>query len=238
MCTVSLFPLLDEAYGFILTSNRDEEIGRETNPPKLVEEDTCMMLYPKDMLAGGTWIGVSDRKRTVCLMNGGFQPHVRESNYRLSRGVVVKDLLAAKDLLYEIQHYNYKGIEPFTVIIADWNQQLSFFELVWDGNNIHLKDLPLKEYIWSSSPLYNDDMKSLRETWFKDLKMNKGLTQDSILEFHHDAGVGDTSVDLIMDRGFIKTRSVTQVVCRNGTIEFLYEDLLSGTITSKNWDLK
>lgn len=237
MCTVSLFPLLEQDSGFILTSNRDEAIGRETNPPELFRENGCVMLYPKDVLAGGTWIGVSDRKRTVCLMNGGFQSHTRQSNYRLSRGVVVKDLLAAEDIQDKIHQYNFEGIEPFTVIIVDWSKRLTFLELVWDGDKAHFKDLPIKDYIWSSSSLYNECMKSQRETWFENLKMKEGLTQVSILEFHHNAGIGDKAVDLVMDRGFLKTRSITQVIFKNGQIEFLYEDLLSGRVTSKNMEL-
>ena len=52
------------------------------------------MLFPKDKTAGGSWIGVSDKNRVLCVLNGGFAFHQRQSFYRLSRGVVMRDLLA------------------------------------------------------------------------------------------------------------------------------------------------
>ena len=44
-------------------------------------------------MAGGTWIGLSDKKRLVCLLNGGYEIHEREASYRVSRGVIVKEVL-------------------------------------------------------------------------------------------------------------------------------------------------
>ena len=77
MCTITLFPLSGIKKGFVLTSNRDEVSGRQTLPPDFSENKGRKMLFPKDGVAGGTWIGVSDRQRLVCLMNGGFEKHQR-----------------------------------------------------------------------------------------------------------------------------------------------------------------
>lgn len=91
MCTITFTPISN--HGFILTSNRDEAPGRETLPPEIYNEDGVKLLYPKDAVAGGTWIGVSDRKRVASLMNGGFVAHEPKQSYRKSRGVVLKDIL-------------------------------------------------------------------------------------------------------------------------------------------------
>ena len=56
-----------------------------------------LFCFPKDAAAGGTWIGVSEKKRLICLLNGGFTAHTREESYRLSRGVVVTQLLSAEN---------------------------------------------------------------------------------------------------------------------------------------------
>ena len=69
MCTVTYLPLGD--HNFILTSNRDVAPKRETTPPKEYNEVGVKLTYPKDKLAGGTWIGVSEKKRLICLLNGG-----------------------------------------------------------------------------------------------------------------------------------------------------------------------
>ncbi len=237
MCTISLVINSEENSGFILTSNRDEAPGRETFPPDFYTVNNTRLLFPKDAVAGGTWIGVSEIKRVVCLMNGGFESHIRADNYRVSRGVVVKDILAAEDPLLEIKSYNFQGIEPFTLILADWKKELFFYELVWDGAELHSKKLSLKNHIWSSSPLYSSEMKNLREAWFEKLQVEKNLTYQNLWDFHHSAGAGNKNFDLVMDRGFIKTKSITQIIKTSEKIRMIYEDLQKEKISEKEFDI-
>ena len=75
MCTVTYFPLGKN--DFILTSNRDETPFRKTIPPKKYLENGVELTYPKDELAGGTWIGTSSKNRLVCVLNGAFIKHKR-----------------------------------------------------------------------------------------------------------------------------------------------------------------
>lgn len=230
MCTVSLVPRPKGEKEFILTSNRDEAPGRKTSPP--IEEfyKGTKLLFPKDELAGGTWIGLSEHQRLICLMNGGFENHNRLDKYRLSRGIVVKDLLCAPIFSDVITNYNFSGIEPFTIIMADWKRELIFTELVWDGNLLHNKSLPPESLIWSSSPLYSSEMKMLREKWFQDFHGTTEISAEEMWKFHHSAGIGDKNIDLIMDRGFIKTKSVTQITTSSEGTKMKYEDLQENKI--------
>merc|ERR1711916_286128 len=75
MCTVTYLPL--ENNNFIFTSNRDETPLRKTMPPKKYLENGVELTYPKDELAGVTWIGTSEKQRLVCILNGGFENHKR-----------------------------------------------------------------------------------------------------------------------------------------------------------------
>src|SRR3989339_307952 len=120
MCTVTFLPLSNT--DFILTSNRDEQRLRETLPPKIYEVDGVEMLFPKDKVAGGTWIGVSSKKRLVCVMNGGFQKHKRKDNYTKSRGLIAKELLKENSLQPYLENLDLLGVEPFTMVIVDWNK--------------------------------------------------------------------------------------------------------------------
>lgn len=230
MCTISLIYNEEFPADFCLTSNRDETPGRKTLPPEVYTANGRELLFPKDALAGGTWIGVSDQKRLLCIMNGGFTTHKRKPPYRLSRGLVVLDLLAAEDFLVEIKNYNLDGIEPFTLVTCDWKNGLVFYEVVWDGSKKHLKELPLKNHIWSSSPLYSSEMKKLRERWFKKIQKEKVLSPKNLWDFHHSAGIGDKEIDLVMDRGFVKTKSITQVIKTSEGTKMIYEDLQKGKI--------
>ena len=225
MCTVTLIPHLNKENSFILTSNRDEAAEREALPPDFYSEHGVRMLYPKDKLAGGTWIGLSERKRLICLLNGEFKPHVRKDSYRLSRGVVVKDLLEAIHIDKTLENYNFNNIEPFTIVSVDWNKKLRFLELVWDGETIHYKDLGLKSHIWSSSPLYTSEMKMRREEWFREFQKKNPIDAESLWNFHVSAGVGDPEIDVIMDRGFIKTQNITQIENIQGKPKMRFMDL-------------
>lgn len=231
MCTVTLTPLAGDNKAFILTSNRDEAPGRETLAPDFYTEEERKMLFPKDVIAGGTWLGISDRKRVVCLLNGGFKKHFRKPPYRLSRGVVVKHLLAAEDFKKTVENYDFSGVEPFTVITAEWQQELKFFELVWDDEKSHFRELPLQPHIWSSSPLYSEEMKQLRETWFSDFRSKNDLNAKELLKFHTSAGVGDKNLDVIMDRGYVKTRSISQIIHQQGKTDFYYRDLATEEVS-------
>ncbi|WP_109851682.1 NRDE family protein [Aquimarina sp. AU58] len=230
MCTVTLVPTQEN--NFILTSNRDEAVNRKTLFPEFYQVNKTRMLFPKDAVAGGTWIGVSDKNTMICLLNGGFEIHERSSSYRQSRGVVVRDLLGADDLEKAIHAYNYKGIEPFTIVAANWQSDLLLFELVWDGQQKHLRRLEKKTHIWSSSTLYTKDMKATRRKWFAAHENQNGLTPMTLLDFHKNAGIGDKDVDLQIDRGFLKTRSITQVVKNEEELSMRYENLQNKEVST------
>lgn len=226
MCTVTF--VSKENGDFILTSNRDELPQRKTLSPQEYIEKDVKLLYPKDAVAGGTWIGVSDKKRAINLLNGAFEPHERKASYRLSRGVVVKDLLVADDVVEAIDRYDFSGVEPFTLILVDWSKGLKLYKLVWDEKQKHFNLLRSGNYIWSSSPLYSVTMKSEREKWFNDFLESNNKTTGSLLSFHQTAGDGNPVTNLIMDRGFIKTVSITQIEKKGNKISMLYIDIQSG----------
>lgn len=212
---------------FVLTSNRDEAPGRKTLAPEVYTEKGVKMAFPKDMVAGGTWLGISERNRLINLLNGGFENHVRKPPYRLSRGVVVKELLAAEDFVEATEKFNFLNIEPFTLIVVDWQSKLNFTEFVWDGSQKHLKNLLIAPQIWSSTPLYASEAKKQRQSWFQELQKKQFFTPDELLKFHTSAGEGDATNGLIMDRGFVKTRSISQVVLSGEKLSFYYQDLES-----------
>ncbi|MBD0832434.1 NRDE family protein [Aestuariibaculum sediminum] len=223
MCTVTLVPIGE--HNFVLTSNRDEAPERISFPPKIYSKNNTKLLFPKDKQSGGTWVGVSEFNRVVCVLNGGFDLHERKTSYRLSRGIVALDVLSFEFFKEEIKQYNLNDIEPFTMIIVDWTDGLSFYELVWDGVESHLKSLPLKEHIWSSTTLYTDVMKKERCKWFDAFVSESELTSKSILEFHKVGGDDSSDYGVVMNRGFVKTTSITQIEKLNHGVVMYYENL-------------
>lgn len=230
MCTVTLIPI--EENNFILTSNRDEDLSRKTLFPKFYEINNIKMLFPKDSFAGGTWIGLSEKKNAICLLNGGFKRHKRLELYKQSRGVVVKDLLQSSNIEKSLKNYDCKGVEPFTIIAINWQSDLLFYELVWDGQKKHIRPLTKETHIWSSSTLYSEKEKTIRKEWFADFKKKSILTSETLLEFHKNAGVGDKNIDLQINRGALKTRSITQISKKGEEISMRHESLQSQKVNT------
>jgi hypothetical protein len=235
MCTVTYIP--KENNTFILTSNRDEAVGRTTLAPDFYDVDGTKMLFPKDAVAGGTWIGISEKNRMICLLNGGFEIHVRKESYAMSRGIVVKELLKAADLSEAIDTFNYEGIEPFTIVAIDWSNTLKATELVWDGEKAHITVLANEPKIWSSSTLYDATMKDKRRTWFAAFKETTDWSKESLFDFHTKAGEGDAHVDLQINRGLLKTVSVTQVEKIDDTCEMTYNDLQKEEVHTAQFEM-
>lgn len=233
MCTVTIIP--KGKNDFILTSNRDEAPNRLSLDPDFYSIDQVTVLYPKDVLSGGTWIGLSDKNRLVCVLNGGYGYHKRLPQYRMSRGVVAKDFMVAENLRVTIETYNLKDIEPFTMVIVDWNDDLKFFELVWDGNKKHVTELPIESRLWSSSTLYSGTMKAERQNWFKDFKSENKLDAKTVLQFHKTGGESNNDYGVIMNRGFVKTTSITQVEKSDNVVDMYYENLQDNTIANKTF---
>ncbi len=210
MCTVTFIPLGNN--DFILTSNRDEQSKRKTIAPKSYQEDGVTMVFPKDALAGGTWIGTSDKKRLICLLNGAYQKHQKKATYRKSRGLIVKELLKEKNGFEALELIDLLDIEPFTLIMIEWETSLIAKELIWDGKNKNISKIAITPRIWSSATLYTPEMKETRKKWFDEwLQENKVMNKTAIIAFHQDKTKGASEFSIQMKRSYIQTISTTCV---------------------------
>ena len=228
MCTVTYLPLLTN--GFILTSNRDEQKQRETVVPKKYIENGIELYFPKDKTAGGTWIGTSNKNRLVCVLNGAFEKHTRKDSYKKSRGVIAKEILKCNNILNYVEELNLESIEPFTIVIVDWNNlKLNLYELVWDENKKHFNKLKNEPKIWSSSTLYTNEIKLERQKWFKQWLGVNEFNSVNILKFHHSE-IGNKEQSILMKRTYVETVSITLVKIENNTVEMLYEDVVNNKL--------
>jgi hypothetical protein len=149
----------------------------------------------------------------------------------------VKELLKVDDVFSAIESYDFKDIEPFTLLIVDWNSVLKLIELVWDGNKKQINDLPLTSRIWSSSTLYNSEMKMFRKKWFQEYLIQNGSSSDELLNFHQFYGVGDPMLDLKIDRGLLKTVSISLFEKENERVNVVYKDLVQKNISNLTFDI-
>ena len=227
MCTVTFLPTTKN--NFILTSNRDEQRSRETIAPEKYTEDGIEMLYPKDKIAGGTWIGISENNRLVCVLNGAFTKHTKKDTYTKSRGVIAKEIIKSLNFEVIIFEMDLQNIEPFTMVIVDWNNNiLKLFELIWDGKQKHFNKLKNEPKIWSSSTLYTTNNQQLRKEWFEDWKQQSNFSEKAILEFHHSE-IGNKEQSILMKRPNVETVSITLIEKRDKHLKMKYEDVVHST---------
>jgi hypothetical protein len=226
MCTVTYIPL---SSGFFLTSNRDEKkIRLKADEPKWYAFASGQIMMPKDGNAGGTWMALHENGNAMVLLNGGLTNHHPAPSYRKSRGLIFLDVFDHPQPIAAFEQINLNKIEPFTLIIR---QQKYLFEAVWDGSEKTLTECDLLQpRIWSSATLYGPDVVARRKEWFDAFIKNNGTVDaNHILNFHHFAGDGDKTNDVLMNRNDeLFTVSISMLHRHHQESNFQYFDLKNG----------
>lgn len=228
MCVLTYLP---NKNGFFFTNNRDETLARpKAVPPKKYIIAGKEVYFPKDALAGGTWLATSE-SFTLCLLNGAFEKHLPNPPYRQSRGQIIVDFFQYCNVDTFLEEYNFEGIENFTLIIVQNIQEaISLCEIRWDGNILHhsVKDATIP-HIWSSATLYSDEIRQQREQWFTTFQEQfPSCSSDDLLDFHLNGGTGDHYNDMRVNRNNeLVTQCVFQVVKQKGYLSFSFHDLLA-----------
>jgi hypothetical protein len=231
MCTVTYLPV--NIREFILTSNRDEDLSRETAIPLkeyFIENRT--VFFPQDPKSNGTWIAYDMKGYSLCLLNGAYQAHQKKETYKKSRGLVLLDFYKYNEPQDFASRYDFSDIEPFTLIMSyscSETDKVLLYELKWDEVNATLIQLDSSlPQIWSSVTLYTPDIINKRKDWFNDwLEKNTSYTTDDILFFHHFGGEGSVENDIIINRGSKKTVSVCCITKKISHTEIIYEDIVN-----------
>lgn len=224
MCTVS-FVYANNS--FLLTSNRDEKITRPSAiEPKIYQTETKKIIYPKDAKAGGTWFVVDEFGNAIILLNGGKTKHIAKEKYRLSRGVIVLELMASNAIVSTWKTIDLTDIEPFTLLVLEDKQP---FQLQWSGEEKFTDELEINQtYIWSSSTLYTPDIQQQRAEWFVQyMNENKEISAEKMKLFHKNTEPKDTKNGLIINRdNLYKTLSVTQAIISGNSVFVNHSDLI------------
>ncbi|WP_342527783.1 NRDE family protein [Chryseomicrobium sp. FSL W7-1435] len=93
MCLIAFHLQQHPTYAFIMAANRDEFYDRPTQPAHFWEEHH-ELLAGKDLLAGGTWLGITKSGRMAALTN--YRDPLSVQQDLISRGEIVKEFLTSK----------------------------------------------------------------------------------------------------------------------------------------------
>jgi Transport and Golgi organisation 2 len=227
MCTLTFYPKPTEKGEYIFTFSRDETPNRSS--VDIVSDEQRGLIYPKDVLHGGTWLAMSGGSgRFTCLLNGAFEGHKRQLPYRKSRGLIVLESFDYQQFIDFCEQYNFDNIEPFTMVSFEKN---TFTEFRWDGVKRHIRPLALSTpQMWSSCTLYDPSVSSRRSGWFYEFLRKKTniLTAVDLWKFHKTPSLIEPENGILMHRNSgVQTVSMTQLTISNPlqTIKFQYNEL-------------
>ncbi len=235
MCTVVYMPG-DKRISF--ASLRDESPLRDKAiEPVSDNSGAVKYIAPKDASAGGTWVGVNEYNNVIILLNGAFENHSKQNNYRKSRGLIVLELLQTELPVIDWNLMDMTNIEPFTLVV--WSDD-NLFQLVWDGQQKHktLLDAAIP-HIWSSSTLYNPSVKAHRKQLFDYwAATNPVVSPLSILNFFKS--YNDKDNGFIMNRSeLLSTLSYSFIEIQNSEKAiFNYVDFQSNQNTNTGIDIQ
>jgi len=127
MCTLLFATRHWPGTPLLVASNRDEMLGRESQAPSLRESGPRRVFAPRDLRAGGTWMGVNDAGVFVAITNRfstAAAPPTAGGDHdnKASRGLLVDEALSHGDAAAASQHIaaiaadDYRG---FHLLCAD-----------------------------------------------------------------------------------------------------------------------
>lgn len=225
MCTVTFIPSVS---GYYLTSNRDEHITR--SPAILPDKNKYQeegIWYPKDGVAGGSWIALKQDGTCAVLLNGAFEKHFKEKSYKQSRGLIFLSIIKQQDLIQAFTNENLEGIEPFTLILKT---SKGLVECNWDGLIKHQQEKDRNQaHIWSSCTLYNLEVRQKRSTYFSNWLINNSAPIGAqIVEMHQSCPFPNNAENFMMHRpDGISTVSITSIKVASEQSEINYLDYRS-----------
>lgn len=152
MCTLALYLQEFENVPLLVAANRDERLARPAAPPALIHHETPRVFGGKDLLAGGTWLGVNERGVVAAILNRrteGERPAAR------SRGLLCLDLLSAGSLAAAralLEKENGSDYRPFNLLLAGAGEALAAYNV---GAGIETVELDRGLHVLSNTGLFD-----------------------------------------------------------------------------------
>jgi uncharacterized protein with NRDE domain len=134
MCTLIVATRVWQATPLVVAANRDERLGRPARGPALVAQAGVRFFAPRDLQAGGTWLGLNAHGVFVGITNR-FTGRAAAKAAR-SRGLLVLDALAEDSAAHAVRRIATEAPgrhEPFHLVMVDRDEA----HLVWsDGDAV------------------------------------------------------------------------------------------------------
>ena len=160
MCTLLILFRPKHQWPLIIAGNRDEMLDRKWKKPAYHWKEFPSVIAGKDILAGGTWLGINKTGMVATVLNRSNS--LGPSNNKISRGVLPllilkhKDIKSAKSELKSLKLENWKS---FNLFFGD-SKSAYWAKHNNNTNSIQIKKIPPGKHILDSHDL--DSFKSPR----------------------------------------------------------------------------
>lgn len=225
MCTVTVVPREE---GVRLLFNRDEQRARLPGiPPQMRDLSGQRALFPIDPQRGGTWVGTNDAGLIVALIN--LRPTVPTTGGapRLSRGLIVLELLRCTSVRQAIE--TATGLdgglfEPFRAVIVCAGS-LAVVTSFGTGAILCSRRLLDAPVLFTSSSLGDTAVLPPRHRLFEEMVLRGGAHRwlDGQARFHAHQWPLRPEISVRMERSDALTVSRTQIDVTHNTRQLTYE---------------
>jgi hypothetical protein len=217
MCTLTI---LRENGRVLVTMNRDDVATREEAPPQLWPNTDPEFIAPRDVQAGGTWIGVNRHGVIACLLNR----YDAAPKGKQSRGGIVIEAMRGSSIEASVSAVNSLELgaySPFTCVVV---AQRGAARLDWDGACIRRGDFATgAEIVMATSSSWRvEEVKAQREALFQDMMSNGGDAAGNLAAFHSRRVPEGEAWAPMMLRPQSQTKSVTQIELAPGVADMRY----------------
>jgi uncharacterized protein with NRDE domain len=130
MCTLIALHRCTPAAPLVIAANRDEYLERPSEGPALRAGGAHPVAAPRDLRAGGTWLGVNAEGLLAAVTN---RPVSRRDDRCGSRGQVVLEALearSAREVAESLSGLGRDRFNPFNLLVADGQEA---FTVVYEG---------------------------------------------------------------------------------------------------------
>ena len=120
MCTLAIYFQQFSEYPVVVAANRDEHFDRPSGPPQVLV-DEARIFGGKDLLAGGTWLGVNGHGMLVGIVNRRSE-EIREGVETKSRGLLCLEVLRAsgpEKAVAMLRREKAMAYRPFNLLFAN-----------------------------------------------------------------------------------------------------------------------
>jgi len=221
MCTASWLPGTD---GYFLCFNRDESRSRlPGRPPAPWTVNGLQVVAPSDGNHGGTWIGVNEAGLTVAVANRYQVTRPPLPADRISRGLLVMELLGQSslgDLERALSDRQLEPYEPFTIVGLEHGAPAHLWG--WDGYALAAWRQEEPGLLLASSAADQEAAASARRNTFAQAAAAGPLDPKALAAIHASHRPARGPLSVCMHREDASTVSFTMVTAVPGRISLAH----------------